>query len=78
MRKLHYIIISLRKTTQLLSNDQYKMCREVITEWFWDPINTPKLGCFGKINIVEMDKSYMPGKLKFNRGRFLGEDSKTS
>ena len=36
----------------------YKFCREVVTEWFWNPINTPKLGGFGKI--VEMDESYFP------------------
>ena len=38
-------------------------------------MNTPKLGGFGKI--VGMDESYMPDKPKFNRGRRLGEDSKT-
>ena len=54
----------------------YKFCREVVTEWFWNPINTPKLGGFGKI--VEMDESYFPGKPKFNRGRRLGEDAKSS
>ena len=54
----------------------YKFCREVVTEWFWDPVNTPKLGGFGKI--VEMDESYFPGKPKFNRGRRLGEDTKNS
>ena len=49
----------------------YKFCREVCTEWFWDPCNTPKLGGFGKI--VEMDESYSPGKPKYNRGRRLGD-----
>ena len=49
----------------------YKVCREICTEWFWDPINTPKLGGFGKI--VEMDESFFPGKPKYNRGRRLGE-----
>ena len=28
--------------------------------------------------IVEMDECYFPGKLKFNRGRRLGEDSESS
>ena len=54
----------------------YKFCRRVVTEWFWNPINTPKLGGFGKI--VEMDESYFPGKPKFNRGRRLGEDANSS
>ena len=36
-----------------------------------DPVNTPKLGGFGKI--VEMDESFFPGHPKFNRGRRLGE-----
>ena len=48
----------------------YKICREVVNEWFWDPQNTPKLGGFGKI--VEMDECYFPGKPKFNCGRRLG------
>ena len=38
-------------------------------------MNTSNLGGFD--NIVEIDKSYMPGKPKFNRRRRLGEDSKT-
>ena len=51
----------------------YKLCREVCTEWFWKPDNTPKLGGFGQI--VEMDESFFPGQPKYNRGRRLGEDS---
>ena len=70
----NYTDISQKNNTTIIK--WYKLCREVVTEWFWDPINTPKLGGFGKI--VEMDESYMPGKPKFNRGRRLGEDSKTS
>ena len=51
----------------------YKFCREVCSEWFWDPTNTPKLGGFGKI--VEMDESFFPGKPKYNRGRRLGDEA---
>ena len=42
------------------------------TSWFWKPENTPKLGGYGVI--VEMDKSYFPGKPKFHKGRCLGEE----
>ena len=51
----------------------YRFCREVCTNWFWNPVNTPKLGGFGKI--VEMDESYFPGKPKYNTERRLGEDA---
>ena len=50
----------------------YRFCREVCTNWFWKPENTPKLGGFGKI--VEMDESFFPGKPKYNNGRRLGDD----
>ena len=45
----------------------------MVTEWFWDPQNTPKLGGYGKI--VEFDESCFPGRPKHNRGRRLGEDA---
>ena len=48
----------------------YRFCREICTEWFWKPHNTPKLGGFG--HIVEMDESYFPGKPRVRR---LGEHS---
>ena len=70
----NYTNISQKNNTSIVK--WYKFCREVVTEWFWDPENTPKLGGFGKI--VEMDESYFPGKPKYNRGRRLGEDSATS
>ena len=48
-------------------------CREVWTDWFWKPENTPKLGGFE--NIKEMDESYFPGMPKYNKGRRLGEEA---
>ena len=37
----------------------YTLCRKICTDWFWDPVNTPKLGGFRKN--VEMDESFFPG-----------------
>ena len=68
----NYTNISQKNNTSIVK--WYKFCREVVTEWFWDPENTPKLGGFGKN--VEMDESYF--QPKYNRGRRLGEDSATS
>ena len=51
----------------------YRVCRDVCTNWFWNPVNTPKLGGYG--TIVEMDETYFPGMPKYNKGRCLGEDS---
>ena len=68
----NYTNISQKNNTSIVK--WYKFCREVVTEWFWDPENTPKLGGFGKI--VEMDESYF--QPKYNSGRRLGEDSATS
>ena len=64
-----YTNISDKNNTSVVK--WYKFCRQVCTDWFWDPLNTPKLGGFGKI--VEMDESFFPGNPKFNRGRRLGE-----
>ena len=45
--------------------------RNVYTSWFWKPENIPKLGGHGVI--VEMGKSYFPGKSKFHKGRRFGD-----
>ena len=47
----------------------YKFCREVCTDWFWDPVNTPKLGGFRKN--VEMDESFFPGVIAHVISRLL-------
>ena len=67
----NYTNISQKNNTAIIK--WYKYCREVVTEWYWDPQNTPKLGGYGKI--VEFDESFFPGKPKYNRGRRLGEDA---
>ena len=68
---VEYTKLSSKNNTTIVK--WYKFCREVCTEWFWNPDNTPKLGGFGQI--VEMDESFFPGQPKYNRGRRLGEDS---
>ena len=50
----NYTNISQKNNTTVIK--WYKFCREVVTEWFWDPQNTPKLGGYGKI--VEFDESF--------------------
>ena len=67
----NYTNISQKNNTTIVK--WYKFCRQVVTDWFWDPMNTPKLGGFGKI--VEFDESFFPGHSKFNRGRRLGEEA---
>ena len=62
----NYTNISQKNNTTIIK--WYKFCREVVTEWFWDATNTPKLGGFGKI--VEVEESYLPGKPKFNCGAY--------
>ena len=49
--------ISSKNNTTIVT--WYRFCREVFTDWFWKPGNTPKLGGFGKI--VEKDENYFPG-----------------
>ena len=68
---VEYTKLSSKNNTTIVK--WYKFCREVCTEWFCKPDNTPKLGGFGQI--VEMDESFFPGQPKYNRGRRLGEDS---
>ena len=53
----NYTNISQKNNATVIK--RYKFCREVVTEWFWDPQNTPKLGGYGKI--VEFDESFFPG-----------------
>ena len=48
----------------------YSDCRNICSNWIWNPEHTPKLGGYGKI--IEMDESFFPGAPKFNRGRRLG------
>ena len=50
--------------------EYYADCRQICTNWIWDPKHTPKLGGYG--NVVEMDESYFAGAPKYNRGRRLG------
>ena len=54
---VQYTKISSKNNTTIVK--WYRFCREVCTNWFWNPANTPKLGGYGKI--VEMDESYFPG-----------------
>ena len=49
----------------------YKFCRQGVTEWFWDPANTPKLGGFGKI--VEMDNFLSPTNQRSTEDVVLGK-----
>ena len=58
-----YSKVSSKNNTSVIK--WYKFCREVCTDWFWDPNNTPKLGGYGKI--VEMDESYFAGNPKYNK-----------
>ena len=66
-----YTNISSKNNTTIVK--WYRFCREICSDWFWNPQNTPKLGGFGQI--VEMDESFFPGHPKYNRGRRLGEQS---
>ena len=68
---VEYTKISSKNNTTIVK--WYRFCREVCTTWFWNPVNTPKLGGYGKI--VEMDESFFPGHPKYNKGRRLGEYS---
>ena len=68
-----YVAISTKTNHTVV--EYYADCRSICNSWIWNPINTPKLGGFGKI--VEMDESYFPGQSKYKRGRNLGTSWET-
>ena len=57
-------IVGTGTKTNHTVEEYYTDCRQISTNWTWDPKHTPKLD--GYENNVEMDESFFAGAPKYN------------